>query len=217
MKPKVREIARKAGLPTAEKKDSQGICFLGQVSVKNFLKEYISVHEGAVTTTDGTRIGTHEGAEFYTIGQRHGLNLGIKNKELGIRGKTETKAHYVIEKDVKNNTVVVAEGDDNPMLARKEVMIAGVNFVNETPDSDNLRSGIDVYARIRYRQPLVKATLIRTDRVPINADNGKDRHVSAESVLICVLFAKPIKFIAPGQSAVFYAKKGEMLGGGVIV
>ncbi len=214
-KPRVRGIARNAGLPTAEKKDSQGICFLGQVSIKDFLKEYIPTHEGAVVTADGMRVGTHEGAEFYTIGQRHGLNLGIKNKELGITGKMETKAHYVAEKDVKHNTIMVAEGDNNPLLEKKEVIITNVNFITATPHEDDLKRGVTVYARIRYRQPLVEATLIATDGKKTRAD--RYQHQSASSASISVKFSKPIKFVAPGQSAVFYSKKGRVLGGGVII
>ncbi len=199
-KPEVREIARKAGLPTAEKKDSQGICFLGQVSLEDFLKDYIKSRPGEVVTVDGRHIGQHAGAEFYTIGQRHGLNLGTKNRELGIKGRTATKPYYVAEKDVATNTVVVAEGDDNPALFRNEIDITDVNFISsEAYQILNTKYQIPVMARVRYRQPLFPAQLQLT-----------------ASHVVRLKFKEPVKFVAKGQSAVFYSKSKEMLGGGVI-
>ena len=209
-KPEVRRIAKKAGLPTADKKDSQGICFLGMVSIDDFLKNYIKSERGEVLTVDGRHIGEHEGAAFYTIGQRHGLNLGTKNRELGIKGKTETKPWYVAGKDVATNTVVVAEGNDNPALYRKEVEIAEVNFI--PPEAFSIlhsQFSIPVMARVRYRQPLVPAKL-----------KFQDSRFKIE-------FDEPVRFVAKGQSAVFYSRRDpsfakasegrEMLGGGVIV
>ncbi|HEY4475627.1 MAG TPA: tRNA 2-thiouridine(34) synthase MnmA [Candidatus Paceibacterota bacterium] len=198
LKPEVRVLARKFGLPNAEKKDSQGICFLGKVTLNDFLKDYIPEKLGAVLSTVGAKIGEHRGAYFYTIGQRH---LGIKNYELRIKGKNEIKPCYVAEKDIKNNTLVVAEGDDNPALYRKEIELTNVNFIN--PQYSNIlqnvgMSDMEIYARIRYRQPLVSAKLI--------IHNARYK----------IHFGQPIRFVAPGQSAVFYSKKGEMLGGGVI-
>lgn len=194
LKSEVREIASKAGLPTAEKKDSQGICFLGKVTLADFLKQYIPEKRGAVLNSDGKKIGEHDGVQFYTIGQRH---LGIKNYELGIRGQCKIKPHYVSEKDIKTNTLIVAEGKDNPALYRKEIELTDVNLIN--PAIRNSQFAIPVLARVRYRQPLVSAVFI--------IHNSK----------FIIRFDSPVKFVAPGQSAVFYAKNGEMLGGGVIV
>ncbi|MEK7507649.1 MAG: tRNA 2-thiouridine(34) synthase MnmA, partial [Patescibacteria group bacterium] len=129
LKPEVRAIARKAGLPTADKKDSQGICFLGDVSITDFLKKYIRTKRGNILATSGAKIGEHDGAYFYTIGQRH---LGISNIKYPAGGearmgrqksKTErdAKPFYVAEKDVKTNTLVVAEGKDNKELYKKEI------------------------------------------------------------------------------------------------
>lgn len=193
LKPEVREIAKKAGLPTAEKKDSQGVCFLGQINMKDFLSEYIPREKGDIVDTEGNKLGEHEGAAFYTIGQRRGLDLAQKNAKLGISGETETKPHYIAEKDIKTNSIVVAEGDSNPSLFKNGVNLTNVNFVYEEP-TDN----IEVMARIRYRQTLFEATLERLN------DNW------------LLKFKKPQKFISPGQSAVFYTKEGEMIGGGVI-
>lgn len=199
LKVQVRGIARKAGLPTAEKKDSQGICFLGKVTLADFLKNYIPRERGEVFTTSGQKVGEHEGAYFYTIGQRHGLSLGVKNRELGITGQRNTKPHYVAEKDVKTNTIVVAEGDDNPALYGKEIDLTDVNFINsQSARTIRANCSIEILARIRYRQPLTPALFI------IHNSSFK------------LVFDEPQKFVAPGQSAVFYGKDGEMLGGGII-
>ncbi len=123
LKSEVRELARKAGLPTAEKKDSQGICFLGQVDLGDFLRTYIAPKRGAVLTVAGEKIGEHDGAHLYTLGQRH---IGLANRrptrtERGLTRK-EFKPVYVVEKNMRANTVVVAEGDDNPALYKNEIV-----------------------------------------------------------------------------------------------
>jgi tRNA-specific 2-thiouridylase len=186
LKNEVRAMARQAGLPVAEKKDSQGICFLGKVTLADFLKNYISEKRGEVFTTAGEKLGEHKGAWFYTIGQRH---IGVASRQ----------PVYVAEKDVKTNTVVVAGGDSNPALYRKEVELTGVNFI--PPQHSNILQNVrmSVLTRVRYRQPLAPATLYQLQTT----------HYKLE-------FDSPIKFVASGQSAVFYSKDGEMLGGGVI-
>ncbi len=198
IKSDVRKIARKYKLPNAEKKDSQGICFIGQVSLKDFLTDYIPEKKGIIVNTAGKVVGEHQGAHFYTIGQRH---LGITNYELGIKGQ-ERKPYYVAEKDIKTNTLLVAEGND-PALYKNEVNLAQVNFIDTELGIRNKELKIPVLARVRYRQPLFPATLIV--------------HGQMSSVSCQLLFDVPQKFVASGQSAVFYSKKGEMLGGGVIV
>jgi tRNA-uridine 2-sulfurtransferase len=194
-KPAVRDIARRAGLPTAEKKDSQGICFLGKFSLDDFLKEYIPTHRGALITTTGQKVGEHSGAEFYTIGQRH-IDADFAFPKTG--GANERKPLYVASKDTATNTVVLAEGGDDPALYRSEIALAQVNFITEKA----LENGalVDVLARVRYRQPISSATLSRLE-------NGN----------CALVFSSPQKFVAQGQSAVFYSKEGEMLGGGVIL
>ncbi len=193
LKSEVREIARKAGLPTAEKKDSQGICFLGKVTLNEFLKQYIPAKRGKVLSANGKVLGEHQGAHFYTIGQRH---IGISNQASITRGAHEVKPVYVAEKDVKTNILVMAEGGNNPALYKKEIELVGVNFINPIT---NYQLPIIVYARVRYRQPLAGATFYK---------------LTAKSYKL--LFEKPQKAVALGQSAVFYSKDGEMLGGGVI-
>ncbi len=185
LKSEVREIARKAGLPTAEKKDSQGICFLGKVALADFLKNYIPARRGAVLNTAGKKVGEHDGAEFYTIGERH---VGV----------AVSKPVYVAEKDVKANTLVMVEADD-AALYRKEIKLADLNII-----SPDFRGG-EVLARVRYRQPLTKAKLWQITNHKSQTPKYK------------LEFNEPIKFVASGQSAVFYSADGEMLGGGVIL
>jgi len=194
-KPEVREIARKAGLPTAEKKDSQGICFLGQVSIADFLKAYIPEKRGALVTTAGESVGEHFGSEFYTIGQRH-INADFKFPKAGAH---ERQAFYVASKDAATNTVVLAEGDTNEALYRDEIALAQMNFLSPEFAASIPATGVLVFARVRYRQPLSTAVLS-----PLGNGNYS------------LKFQTPQKFVAEGQSAVFYSEKGEMLGGGVI-
>jgi len=194
-KPKVRAMAKQAGLSTASKKDSQGICFLGKVTIADFLKEYIPAQKGMVVNEKGEAIGEHDGAQFYTIGQRHGFD---------VRSKTsEAKPYYVADKNIAENKIIAVEGDNNAALFRKEVQLANVNFIRPIISLIRANKGYkdikaDVWARVRYRQPLAKAKLIQDE-------SG-----------IKLIFEKPQKFVASGQSAVFYSSQGEMLGGGII-
>ncbi len=196
LKSEVREIAKKANLPTAGKKDSQGICFLGAVKLKDFLKQYLPVKKGDVVGVDGKKIGEHDGVWFYTIGQRH---IGIMNYKSEIRGRRETKPFYVVKKDIKKNILTVAEGENNPALYKNKIYLQDVNFINQRTITNNQQQ---VWVRVRYRQPLIKAKLI----------------CRKSSVVGCkLIFGVAQKFVAPGQSAVFYARSGEMLGGGIII
>jgi tRNA-specific 2-thiouridylase len=193
-KPKVRAMARRAGLPTAGKKDSQGICFLGQVSIEDFLKQYIPTRQGELVMTTGEHIGEHHGAQFYTIGQRH-IDADFDFPKTGMNGKpSDRKPLYVASKNAETNTVVLAEGGDNPALYRKEIEMVTMNFISGKEFVGPVR------ARVRYRQPLSAAIL---------ESLGGGRYK--------LIFVAPQKFVAEGQSAVFYSKTGEMLGGGVIV
>lgn len=196
-KPEVRVLAKRAKLPTAEKKDSQGICFLGQISLFDFLKTRIHTKRGDIVTTDGEKIGEHEGAWFYTIGQRHGLHLDAKMHALGARGG-DTRAHYVAAKDIRRNLVVVAEGADNPYLFEKTLRVVDVNLLPSLIAQLRVKKVVWVRARVRYRQPVGVATL---------RAHGKEYRLE---------FSKPQKFVAEGQSAVLYDAKGTLLGGGVI-
>lgn len=194
LKSEVREIARKAGVPTADKKDSQGICFLGDVALADFVARHIPERPGDIVTVDGVKVGEHRGAHLYTIGQRHGLDIGAAQRALGRKGATASKPFYVAGTDIKKNLVTVAEGNDHPALYRKEIIIAEVNIISNIPRSGSQQ----VFARVRYRQPLAPAELVRDE------DFYK------------LVFKKPVKFVASGQSAVWYSEEGELLGGGVI-
>ncbi len=240
-KPEVRKIAKKAGLPTAERKDSQGICFLGKVKLPDFLKKYIAPKKGKIVDTEGKVIGEHDGAQFCTIGQRHGIGIGkiplrrpkgigaptasvgVGQRHIGAqikdkRRKTkeerskikDREPFYVAGKDVKKNILIVAEGENHPALYKKEIELAEVNFViPEVISLIRANGRIVVFARVRYRQPLASATLYK---IP-------------DTEYYKLLFNDPQKFIAPGQSAVFYrisdspepVEGYELLGGGVIL
>lgn len=189
VKPAVREMARKAGLPTAEKKDSQGICFLGNVDIESFLKQYIPERRGALVTTAGERIGEHSGAAFYTIGERH-IRADFRFPKTG--GANARRPLYVASKDMATNTVVVAEGDDNPALYKDAIEVADINEI-DAPENGR------VFVRVRYRQPLAAASFTRRG----------DGTAS-------IAFDAPQKFVSSGQSAVWYSKDGELLGGGII-
>lgn len=143
-KPDVRELARKFGLSTAEKKDSQGICFVGKVGIKEFLQQFVTSEPGAIIDSSGVTIGEHEGALFYTIGQRHGLDVGG-----GL-------PYYVIGKDMSRNEVYVTTNLQDPGLWRKELNLTSLHWINEEP-----QDGLECWVRTRYRAPLVKCNISR--------------------------------------------------------
>lgn len=179
LKTQVRAIAERAGLHVARKKDSQGICFLGKVTLEEFLSRHIRPERGLVKNEAGEVIGKHRGAYFYTIGQRRGI---------GVPG---ARPYYVTEKDVRTNTLVVAQGRDHESLLKKTVTFSDANWISGNAPL----AGMRVFARVRYRQPLAPARLV----------DGRT-----------LVFDTPQRFIAPGQSAVCYAGHGTMIGGGVI-
>ncbi len=137
-KDEVRVLAKKFNLPTAEKKDSQGICFVGKVGIKEFLSQYVKTRPGPIVDASDKEIGEHDGAIFYTIGQRHGLNVGG-----GL-------PYYVVRKDMKANTVYVTTDLSDKDLWAEEVNLTDLHWINEKPASDKRYK-----ARLRYRGPLV--------------------------------------------------------------
>lgn len=143
-KSQVREIAHKYNLVVADKKDSQGICFVGKVDMKDFLEARIQPHEGNIVTTDGKVIGQHHGFEFYTIGQRGGLGVG---------GGTP---YYVVERKPETNEVIVAVGDEDPALFKSE--LHATNLTETVLGNFIKYRGQKIQARIRYRQPLADCT-----------------------------------------------------------
>jgi len=139
-KRQVREIARGLSLPTADKKDSQGLCFVGRVNFGYFLRDYLPRQEGPVVNSRGKILGKHDGVAFYTIGQRHGLGIG---GEL---------PYYVAARRLDTNTLIVGEGANDPVLFKNEIRVGNLNWLSE------FHAG-KCEVRIRYRQPKIPALL----------------------------------------------------------
>jgi len=178
-KPEVRALAEKFNLPVAEKKDSQGICFLGKVGIEEFLSHFITVVPGNVLDLKGNVVGTHHGAIYYTLGERHGFEI--------TKNAPDSKAFYVIAKDITNNTITVS---DNPAEITShlptKMKLQSVNWISNSGKSP-------VTARIRYHQ----------EKFPVKVDVNQ------------IVFSTP-QTAAPGQSIVFYAGD-VCLGGGILV
>lgn len=138
-KPEVRKIAEETGLVTAKKKDSTGICFIGERNFRKFLKEYLPAQSGKIVTLDGETVGEHIGLMYYTLGQRKGLDLGGKRGEEG--------RWFVVEKDLKNNILYVSHGDEAPLYS-KACKVSGLNWIGFSPEKE-----FECTAKFRYRQP----------------------------------------------------------------
>lgn len=138
-KPQIRELAKKLGLATAEKKDSQGICFVGKVGIKEFLQQFVTTTPGAIIDQYGHTLGEHDGALFYTIGQRHGLNVGG-----GL-------PYYVVGKDMDKNEVYVTTDLQDDRLWKQKLELTSLHWINDAPDVDKKTYQV----RTRYRAPLV--------------------------------------------------------------
>ncbi len=145
-KAEVRELATTFNLPTAGKKDSQGICFVGKVGIKEFLQQYVTTEAGAIVDQAGREIGQHDGAIFYTIGQRHGLNVGG-----GL-------PYYVVGKNMAKNEVHVTSNIDDTNLWHDQLKLTDLHWINQVPES-----GRTYQIRTRYRAPLVSGTVITND------------------------------------------------------
>jgi tRNA-uridine 2-sulfurtransferase len=187
LKSEVRRLAEEFKLPNATKKDSQGLCFIGKVDIKEFLSHYVKTEKGIVLNTERKVIGVHPGALFFTIGERHGFT---------ITEKTPTDApYYVVNKDVEKNTITVSDKRENNSLpgAQTKVAISEVNWIGSIPPI-----GSKLQARSRYRQPLQSIEV-----------------VSAGDVSASLVFEQPQDTLTPGQSLVIY--EGDVCrGGGVI-
>ena len=182
-KPEVRKIAKKCKLPNADKKDSQGLCFIGKINIKEFLSHYIPIKKGKVLNEKGKVIGIHDGASFYTIGERHGFNITEKTPN--------DEPYYVIDKDIKNNTIIVSHKNKLGELpnAVKKIKLRDTNWnQGEAPLGRRLK------ARSRYREELQNIKMIDEETVE---------------------FEKPQYTVSRGQSLVFY-DGNVCLGGGII-
>ncbi len=155
-KPDVRRIAEKYDLTTAAKKDSTGICFIGERKFREFLKSFIPANNGKIVDMNGNVVGEHEGVLYYTLGQRRGLNVGGKN--------TGTGRWFVVAKDVPNNVLIVSQGDESPLYSNG-LYTYSVNWIPEKPAQDEF----DCYAKFRYRQAdqKVHVTILK-DRIKVD-------------------------------------------------
>ena len=167
-KAEVRVIASRLGLATAEKKDSQGICFVGKVGIKEFLQNFVTTVPGAIVDNSGAVIGQHDGAIFYTIGQRHGLNVGG-----GL-------PYYVIGKDMQKNEVYVTTDINDGSLWLDALRLTDVHWINGEPDMDKT-----YHVRTRYRAALIACTISRTDTgITINLSEQARAITPGQSVVI---------------------------------
>jgi tRNA-specific 2-thiouridylase len=186
-KSRVRELAENAGLVTYDKKDSTGICFIGERNFREFLGQYLPTRPGPMRTPDGDTVGEHQGLMFYTFGQRQGLGIGGRHDDGG-------DPWYVVDKDIPNNTLVVAQGKDHPLLYRQQLQASQLHWIHSPPDVIPFHCS----AKTRYRQSDQTCTITRL----------QEDHCE-------VVFEQPQRAITPGQSVVFY-QADECLGGGII-
>ena len=186
-KPEVRRIAEEQNLITHDKKDSTGICFIGERKFKDFLQKFLPAQPGKIEDTDGQVVGDHEGLMYHTLGQRKGLLIGGMKEGSG-------EPWYVVDKDLERNVLVVGQGKDHPRLYANGLMANQLHWVDRVGPKTTLRCTV----KTRYRQTDVPCTLLV-------GDDGYAR----------VLFDQPEKAVTPGQSAVFYSDD-VCLGGGII-
>ena len=191
-KSEVRRIARAARLPVHDKKDSTGICFIGERPFKAFLSRYIAPRPGDIESAEGKVIGRHDGLAYYTLGQRQGLGIG------GRRGASP-EPWYVGAKDTQRNVLVAVQGRNHPMLYRSTLMAEQLHWIAGAPPPFPLRCR----AKVRYRQPEQPCEVIGTE-----GEDGEDERCQ-------VRFDQPQWAVTPGQSVVFYRGE-ECLGGGII-
>jgi tRNA-specific 2-thiouridylase len=216
-KPQVRALAKKFKLPTANKKDSQGLCFVGKIDFKDFLKREIKEKRGDVLNERGEVIGYHDGVTFFTLGERHGFEITTKTPD--------EKPYYIIAKDIKKNTLTVSQNSHQGRALISEVKIEKTNWIgNQSPEDSPLGASQGLFStkevepreatqrfnllgRVRYRQPLQKCQITKLD------------HKKGEAI---ITFATP-QLAVPGQSLVLYCAKSDLahkdlicLGGGVI-
>ncbi len=186
-KPEIRRMAEKAGFANYRKKDSTGICFIGERKFKEFLQRYLPTQPGEMRTPEGQYIGQHHGLMYYTLGQRQGLGIG------GVKNAAD-EPWYVLDKDLDNNVLIVGQGHDHPLMMHDTLEAVQLDWCSGRP----LTETVVCAAKTRYRQP------DQSCRVePLSESRVK------------VVFDKAQRAITPGQSVVFY--DGEIcLGGGII-
>ena len=182
-KSEVRAIAERHGLSTAKKKDSTGVCFIGERNFRKFLREYLPAQPGKILSLAGEEVGEHIGLMYYTLGQRRGLDLGGKKGEDG--------RWFVVKKDLEKNILYVSHGDETPLLSHS-CLVSGMNYIPTMPEEEVF----DCTAKFRYRQ---EEQRVRVHRL------GKNR---AE-----IFFYDPQRAVTEGQFAVLYDEKQCLGGG----
>ncbi len=182
----VREIAEEANLPVFSKKDSTGICFIGERHFKSFLAGFLPAQPGIMRSVTGEVIGRHDGLMYYTIGQRRGLGIG---------GRGDGRSFFVVQKDLQNNELIVAQGEDHPLLYSSSAMVEQLTWIDQPPCLEG--EELHLFAKFRYRQP----------------DQGV--RITFQNENAHLIFDEPQRAITPGQSAVFY-QGNKCLGGGII-
>lgn len=185
-KSEVRKIAEKNGFVTSKKKDSTGICFIGERRFSDFLKQYLPAKPGRMLTPDGVYMGEHQGLMFYTLGQRQGLGIG------GVKDAGD-EPWFSLKKDLENNILIVGQGTSHPLLFNNNLSASSVHWINPMPDTT-----LECVAKTRYRQPDQQC------KISLDETGGYK-----------VVFDQPQRAITPGQSVVFY-HGDHCLGGGVI-
>ncbi len=185
-KAEVRRIAEEKGLPVSKKKDSTGVCFIGERKFKQFLQTYLPAMPGDMVAPDGQVVGRHDGLMYYTLGQRRGLGIG---------GCGDGRSWFVIGKDLEKNRLLVAQGEDHPMLYSSRSIAGGVTWIGDAPIRDG--ETLECTAKFRYRQ----------------GDQPVEATLQGDKLLIRSLV--PQRAVTPGQSAVLY--HGEKCLGGAVV
>ncbi len=188
-KSKVREIAQKAGFDTANKKDSTGICFIGERKFTEFLQRFLPAQPGDIITPEGDVIGQHQGLMYYTFGQRQGLGIG------GLKTASE-EPWFVVDKKLDTNKLIAAQGHNHPLLLKQQLIASQLHWVSGNAPSNDFVCK----AKIRYRQTEQDCHVL------IDSDN-------IDNCVVC--FDEPQRAITPGQSIVFY-DDDICLGGGII-
>ncbi len=192
-KQEVRKLAKKFKLSNAEKKDSQGLCFIGKIDIKEFLSHYIPLKKGNVLNEKGKVIGWHDGATFYTIGERHGFTITEKTPN--------DVPYYIISKDIAKNTVTVSHKSAEGSLPNGKIRVElkEVNWIQGKMPEEGEKEGKSFQARSRYREQLQEIKII---------DERKENKIIVE-------FKKQQSTLSPGQSLVIY-DGNVCLGGGII-
>ena len=183
----VRALAEQSGFENFAKKDSTGICFIGERKFREFLSQYLPAKPGNIKTVEGDTIGKHDGLMYYTLGQRQGLGIGGSTKGDG-------QPWYVVKKNLQYNELIVAQGHDHPALFSTGLIATNVHWIADKPDRIPYRC----FAKTRYRQSDQACTIVKLDESSCEVE-----------------FDQPQRAVTPGQSVVFY-REDECLGGAVI-